>query len=367
MEPSSIAQLRSRLFKWLMRKTNVSAIRRVGELPIAIASDIGNVRNENQDRVAVLKAQLDLNESFVLVALCDGMGGMVEGAVCASQTIASFFTSFVSHRKIAPPSRLAIAAREANGAVYGVFKGSGGGTLSAVLLDDLGGMTGVNIGDSRIYSFRENQFEQLTVDDTMAGLRPEADIDLRAKNELLQYVGMGDGLEPHIIETPLLGDMIVLSSDGAHYFDKGIMRMVIQNAKDPGTAAKRLVEIAKWCGGRDNASIAIASPVIIQQQSLDDAGLIQVWDPFGELQMFVAETSTESEIRKDTPLTPPPADQRKPQQSKRAAKAPKKAKPGTRKGKKAVVDQSKKLDDGGKERPQLNIYFNGDMDKDRNA
>lgn len=365
MKPSTLTQLQSRLYGWLMRKTTLSAIRRVGELPIAVISDIGNLRNQNQDRVAVLKVQLELNQPFVVLALCDGMGGMVEGAACASQTIASFFISCITNRNIVPSSRLAIAAQDANRVVHDTYKGSGGGTLSAILFDSTGLITGVNIGDSRIYSYGEFRLEQLTVDDTMSGLRPGADNDLHARNELLQYIGMGDGMEPHIIESPSSWDLMILTSDGAHYFDKGVMSMVIQNAKEPALAAKRLIEIAKWCGGRDNASIAIASPVAFQQQLSNDTELIQVWDPFGEVQILVAEADADGEIRKEPPKTPPPVNQRKPNQKKRSARTKKKTE--IDQPKEADGGQLKKTDDIEKDRPLVNIYFNGDSDKDQNA
>lgn len=67
--------LQIRLYNWLMRRTTNSALRRVGELPLVISSNIGVVRDENQDRVAVLRMQPGLGHSFVVTALCDGMGG----------------------------------------------------------------------------------------------------------------------------------------------------------------------------------------------------------------------------------------------------------------------------------------------------
>ena len=76
------------LYNWLMRKSPVSAVRRVAELPIAMASDIGLVRSENQDRAAILRIQLTEGRSSVVVVLCDGMGGMSDGAECASLAIA---------------------------------------------------------------------------------------------------------------------------------------------------------------------------------------------------------------------------------------------------------------------------------------
>lgn len=45
-------------------------------LPAAIATDIGLVRKENQDRVAVLKFRpFSKNKDMIVIALADGMGG----------------------------------------------------------------------------------------------------------------------------------------------------------------------------------------------------------------------------------------------------------------------------------------------------
>ena len=46
------------LFNWFMRRATSSAVRRVSELPIAIATDVGLVRSVNQDRAAILRIQL---------------------------------------------------------------------------------------------------------------------------------------------------------------------------------------------------------------------------------------------------------------------------------------------------------------------
>jgi serine/threonine protein phosphatase PrpC len=200
--------------------------------------------------------------------------------------------SVVRHRNIVPQSSLAIAAQDANRSVYAVYRGGGGGTLSAFLLDGRGGLIGVSIGDSRIYCYRENRIDQLTVDDTRAGLQSEPNLDSRGKYALLQYVGMGDGMDPHIVERPLPWERILLTSDGAHCFDENLMQMVFQQTKDPGATAGSLIEVARWCGGYDNASLAVVGREIVRQQLSDCPGLVRVWDPHGELQMIVANAET---------------------------------------------------------------------------
>lgn len=355
--------IQSSLFRWLTRKTTNSAVRWVGELPLAIGSDIGIVRDENQDRVAVLKMPPDGGNSFIVTALCDGMGGMTEGSVCASQAIASFFMSCIRNRHIPPTQRVVIAAKDANQHVHSLYKGRGGATLSAVLFERIVGAVGVNVGDSRIYAYRGNKLEQISIDDTMSGILKD---NLHQRNELLQFIGMGDGLFAHVVKIPASYESIILTSDGAHFFDKQVMQMVIQAAKDSALTVKRLIEIAKWCGGRDNASVVAVRPFPSQLSLLDDSGVIQIWDPFGELQLIFSEAASIGRIDNKPLRDKNPVVSEESQKSKRSAKPVKKEKPDKRR--KAInVIHRKEGGENKRERPQLNIYFNGDTGKENNG
>ncbi|HGV7913244.1 TPA: hypothetical protein IEN66_RS22675, partial [Escherichia coli] len=55
MSRDSYEILHEHIHGWLHRKNIASSVRRVSTLPVAIATDIGLVRKENQDRVAILK------------------------------------------------------------------------------------------------------------------------------------------------------------------------------------------------------------------------------------------------------------------------------------------------------------------------
>jgi len=68
----------------------------------------------------------------------------------------------------------------------------------------VGKVIGVNVGDSRIYGISASkQTTQLTLDDTLAGYlgRRESKGANISEKGLVQFVGMGDGIEPHIITT----------------------------------------------------------------------------------------------------------------------------------------------------------------------
>lgn len=351
--------LQTHIFKWLKRKTTNSAVRWVSELPLAIGSDIGVVRGENEDRIAVLRMQPGLGRSFIAIALCDGMGGMKEGSACASQAIAGFFMACIRNRHIPPEQRVVLAAHDANRDVHSLYKGRGGATLSAILSDSIGGIVGVNVGDSRIYMHQGNKVEQITADDTMAGLLND---NLHQKNELLQFIGMGAGLEPHIIKIPPSYESLILTSDGAHFINKQVMQMVIQTAKDSALVVRRLIDIAKWCGGHDNASVVAIRPLSMQIQLLDDPGAIQIWDPFGDLQLIVSEAANIGKTENKPPWDRKPVVPEESQKSERSAKPVKKEKPAKRRIAAKDVHREKNAE-AAKERPQLNIYFNGDKGK----
>lgn len=279
--------LQQRLQKWLMRRSTPSAVRRVGELPISIGTDKGVKRSDNQDRVAVLRMRVSAERSFSAVVLCDGMGGMEEGSVCASIAVSAFMSACVRYQNVELEDRLLAASDYANAKIYSLFKGRGGSTISAIVRDTEYGQVGVNIGDSRIYTYGNEKLSPKTIDDTLIAQLRQNDrfVDESRRNELLQFVGMGSELQPHIIKIHNTGDYYVLTSDGAHSVGDSILQLIIKNASEPAIVVRRLLDLSKWCGGDDNASVAIGD---LSMSSVDDGdvGLIQCWDAFGELQFF---------------------------------------------------------------------------------
>ncbi|MBE0395166.1 hypothetical protein ILP74_06710 [Citrobacter amalonaticus] len=152
MSSDSYEILHEQIHGWLHRKNIASSVRRVSTLPVAIATDIGLVRKENQDRVAVLKFRpYNKTKDMVVVALADGMGGMEGGGNAASLTLSTFFTEIVRGSHLNVRECLEKAILKANEAVLKLYKGNGGATLTSVVLDGSEFITTANVGDSRIY------------------------------------------------------------------------------------------------------------------------------------------------------------------------------------------------------------------------
>lgn len=289
----STDQIQTQLRNWFMRQTVKSGARRVRDLGIALTSDIGTMRSENQDRLAVLRIRTQ-EQSFLVAALSDGMGGMVGGGLAASITLSSFLCAFIRNRHSSVHERLLSAAGIANEAVYSEFRGKGGSTLSAFVVDSNGAVGGVNVGDSRIYALTQNSIDQLSQDDTIAGQIGAKDnaSNIRGRNDLLQYIGVGKDIEPHFVDLSSTSDQatIMLTSDGIHFLDPQILRSIVRNAESLATAARRLSELSKWCGGTDNASVLIASSIraLAPNSQTDSLGVIEVWDAFNEIQIINA-------------------------------------------------------------------------------
>lgn len=291
------------LTNWFLRKTSTGSVRRVADLPISIASNVGLVREENQDRVAVMRFAGSFGKQEVVVALCDGMGGMAEGANCAAQALASFFASLMNQagHSLDSHSRLYEAAQFANRNVFRRFRGRGGATLSAVLLDSNARVFSINIGDSRIYSFASEKLKQLTIDDTLAGQLSKDPNEYLGGSELIQFIGAGPLVEPHISERFLaeLGSTLLLTSDGIHFLPLSMLQSLLSNAKDAALAARRLSDLALWCGGHDNASLAAINlkGELFDQLTAGPSGAIEVWDPYGEVRFFSFDANRASDSK----------------------------------------------------------------------
>lgn len=278
----------ARLAAWFMRRTAPSGARRVAPLKAAVASDVGVVRQENQDRVALVRACDRSGGAFVLAALADGIGGMKNGAECAALALGTFLDGVISEAQHSADPRdwLWRAANMADRAVHAKHMGNGGSTLVAVLLTKGHRPLWLSIGDSRVYLAADAKIRQLSCDDTLEGQLGKVTGGRRA--DLLQFVGLGEALEPHIEPVPWdASGTIMLTSDGVHFVEDDYLAKVVHFAPDAGVCVKRLTEFARMLGGPDNASVAAVSmsALLGDGEPLLDASF-EVWDPFGELQVM---------------------------------------------------------------------------------
>lgn len=269
---------------------------------IALASDLGLKRVDNQDRAGVIKFR-HTTVSYILLAVVDGMGGMRDGEQSAEIAISTFLSSVLENINLGPEASISRAALDANDAVFALTNGNGGSTLSAILIDSDGEYITVNVGDSRIYAKDSglNQIIRLSVDDSLA------EVVGGSGTELLQFIGMGDGIQPHIAKLTQEVSQVYLTTDGIHYIEPQTLSDIVEHADRVIQVVERLVASARWCGGPDNATIcAIDLELFSFEEYLYSDEIIEFSDPFGttqfafEISPIKVANSTENHSEKQT-------------------------------------------------------------------
>jgi serine/threonine protein phosphatase PrpC len=292
--------IQRQLADWLMRLSPAIGVRRVLPLAAALATDIGLVRGENQDRAAVARGRTRAGRTFAIAAIADGIGGMKEGGWWASNALAELFSSALRYVQDGerPEVCLEQAVRDANTLVHARSNLSGGTTLVALLLVEGQPPCWASVGDSRLYQASDSSLTQLSRDDTIAGqLGKHTDIALE-QSKLLQFVGIGDPLEI-LVEQADAGpeDVALLTTDGVHFLERtgGVFALVVRNSNDAGTCVRRVTELARWAGGPDNAS-ALAIPFFPELNNHPlSPQCIEVWDSFGEIRIVASELGSVAE------------------------------------------------------------------------
>ncbi len=144
-------QLSNRISRFLANRTSSRASERLGDY--VVASSVGSVREENQDATLIVKARYHADAAerdFDLAVVCDGLGGMKQGAEASVLGLSAFAARLIRSSRASVEDRLLAGLREANAEIFKILRGSGGTTLSAVLNSHSGKSTICHVGDSRI-------------------------------------------------------------------------------------------------------------------------------------------------------------------------------------------------------------------------
>lgn len=126
-----------------------------------------------------------------------------------------------------------------------------------------------HVGDCRVYLFRNQTADQMTVDETFVELM--ADIGVIQRDEIkdhplrhviLNSVGPRNEAEQAVVSSETLrpGDRIVLTSDGVtDFLEVEQLEQILRGTPDAQAAADAVVRAALDAGGRDNASCIVVS------------------------------------------------------------------------------------------------------------
>lgn len=306
-------------YDFLVGKNQDRAIFEVSGADCAVGTSRGPVREENQDRAIIVRSSFKFppTSDFLVFAVSDGIGGMIEGATCARVALSSFISSLVFAEGKTPEEKLRNAYFSANSVVVEKFQGKGGATLTTLLVskNDQSVVIG-NVGDSRVYSLEKEgrgKAVQLTVDDTIEAQVAKigylnGDIAPELKGRLAQFMGMPEGLEPTISrcdnETKFKG--FALTTDGVHSMSAETLTEILPGPEKERIVVSRLLDLAEWRGGHDNASVIVISPSTIAKffrTQKARSSVVTAWSPFSQLEVAILEQSGD-EASDTTKITP---------------------------------------------------------------
>lgn len=233
------------------------------------ASDIGLVRDENQDKVEAREFG-----SCILAVVCDGMGGERSGSQASAIAIREVFDRFTAgYAPTLPPDEiralLLSSVSAANSVVYTTsrmdYKSYGMGTTCVAAFVEPGWISLVNVGDSRAYLVEGDAMRQLTRDHTVVNMLLEqgkiTPADMKhhpQRNMLTRAVGVERVVKPDFFRIPYEGDFtLLLCSDGlSGYCSESEILRILRDSKFEDLP-QSLVDLAISKGGRDNISLAV--------------------------------------------------------------------------------------------------------------
>jgi protein phosphatase len=236
-------------------------------------TDVGCVREENQDRVLLINPprRSEGSEPLVLTVVADGMGGHKSGAVASQLAVDTVSTYYYEHHGDDPLALLSGAVHHANGTLHersrtdAALEGMGT-TFTAVLLH-AGRAYVAHVGDSRAYRAHADGIRQLTDDHTVVaelarrGVIPASEVERHPdKNIITRAVGT----QPQVLVDAFMeadhvvpGDVFVLCSDGLHDLVSADEIGVTVTRVAPYAACRNLIELARQRSGHDNISVCV--------------------------------------------------------------------------------------------------------------
>ena len=227
-------------------------------------------RKTNEDAMLV-----DVELGLFVVA--DGMGGHNAGEVASTIAVSAlrdFFATEAPRTEHALADGLALANDQVLAASgRPEYAGMGTTVVAACVTDDQ--VLFGNVGDSRIYLWRDGRLTQLTQDDSwvsrVLGEAALSEDDVQRhpmRHVLTKVVGLRADMEPSVgVNTFGPGDALLLCSDGLHGSvpDPAIAEMLVAS-ESPEATARQLVDQALSRGATDNITV-----ILVRREKSDRA------------------------------------------------------------------------------------------------
>ena len=235
-------------------------------------TDVGMVRDHNEDNIA-------WDEQQGIVLLADGMGGHNAGEVASELAVNSIRDALAD--VLSPEVRDAYEVDYQDAVRQAVIYANqqinekardnpacaGMGTTIVMTLFFDASVVFANVGDSRIYRFRENKLQQITTDHSLVqemidnGFMSEEEAQQSLNRNLItRALGIAEQVDVDVnVETTQKADVYLLCSDGLSDMagQQEIERVLQECDGDLENSAKQLVELANQHGGHDNISVIL--------------------------------------------------------------------------------------------------------------
>ena len=238
------------------------------KITISSESNVGRIRTNNEDLGLVqntlvcdtpVKLHFDLNaEAPVIAAIADGMGGLDDGEIASMMVIDSLrdwletlASDADSEQIIASLNRWILVT---NDKIISACPTRGMGSTLVGLVFTRNAVMGFNIGDSRLYRFREGWLRQISADHSQRNLTGDLSVPSNliyncfgaVKNTFADYFDITSNIKD--------GDTFLICSDGLSDL---LLDDDIENLLNKGATTADLIEAANKAGGKDNITVGL--------------------------------------------------------------------------------------------------------------
>ena len=234
----------------------------------ASSTDIGFVRKLNEDYHMNYIA-----DDFSLLVVCDGMGGHKAGEVAskkAVETVINYVKENENENEKDYENTLIKAITLANEEVYKDSENNSehrnmGTTIVACLVYDDNAIV-ANVGDSRLYLYRDGELKQITVDHSLVNdllssgtITEEEALDFAQKNVITRSLGIQDTVDIDIFNIKLIkDDLILMCTDGlTSQLENEDIVDIIKKETDLDKITQNLIDEANDIEGIDNITITL--------------------------------------------------------------------------------------------------------------
>lgn len=241
------------------------------KIEVCNISDVGQKRPHNEDSTLT-------DEKRGLLILADGMGGYKAGEVASAMAVTDIYKELLEGIKLNknkglehPEQAISGAIKTANRHVITTAQedkqceGMGTTIIAGYLHNNK--FTIGHVGDSRVYSFKNNELKQITRDHSLIEELIERGIYSREeaeqntpKNLVTRALGIEGEIMVDITEIPVeTNDIFLLCSDGLNDMveDEEIHLTLSKYSANLLQTTEELVRLANVNGGKDNISVIL--------------------------------------------------------------------------------------------------------------